>query len=118
MKITTVGIDLAKNVIVVHGVDERGKAVLKTPLKRDQVAPFFANLPACRIGMEACGSAHHWARKLESFGCNSHTDDIRWAFRGTTFSGKETSRRYSAETSFHAPSKRSLWARARKVRMA
>ena len=55
MKITTVGIDLAKNVIVVHGVDERGKAVLRTPLKRDQVAPFFANLPACRIGMEEAG---------------------------------------------------------------
>lgn len=68
MKITTVGIDLAKNVIVVHGVDERGKAVLKKQLRRDQVASFFANLPPCRIGMEACGSAHHWARKLESFG--------------------------------------------------
>ena len=68
MKITTIGIDLAKNVIQVHGVDERGKTVLKKQLKRNQVAPFFANLPPCRIGMEACGSAHHWARKLESFG--------------------------------------------------
>lgn len=68
MKITTVGIDLAKNVIQVHGVDERGKPVLKKALKRDQVAAFFANLPLCRIGMEACGSAHHWARKLASYG--------------------------------------------------
>jgi transposase len=68
MKITTVGIDLAKNVIQVHGVDERGKTVLKKQLKRDQVAAFFANLPPCLIGMEACGSAHHWARKLGSFG--------------------------------------------------
>jgi transposase len=68
MKITSVGIDLAKNVIQVHGVDERGKAVLKKQLKRDQVASFFANLPPCLIGMEACGSAHHWARKLQSFG--------------------------------------------------
>ncbi len=68
MKITTVGIDLAKNVFQVHGVDERGKAVLKKPLKREQVAPFFANLPPCLIGMEACGSAHHWARKREAFG--------------------------------------------------
>ena len=68
MKITTIGIDLAKNVIQVHGVDERGKAVLKKQLKRDQVASFFANLPPCLIGMEACGSAHHWARKLEAFG--------------------------------------------------
>jgi transposase len=68
MKITTVGIDLAKNVFQAHGVDERGKAVLRKPLKREQVAPFFANLPPCLIGMEACGSAHHWARKLEAFG--------------------------------------------------
>ena len=68
MKVKTVGIDLAKNVLQVHGVDERGRAVLKKQLKRDQMAAFFANLPACLIGMEACGSAHHWARKLQSFG--------------------------------------------------
>jgi transposase len=68
MKITTIGIDLAKNVIQVHGVDERGKTVLKKPFKRNQVAAFFANLPPCLIGMEACAGAHHWARKLEAFG--------------------------------------------------
>ena len=68
MKITTVGIDLAKNVIQVHGMDGRGKAVLKKQIKRAQVASFFANLAPCLIGMEACGSAHHWARKLESLG--------------------------------------------------
>ena len=68
MKVTTVGIDLAKNVLQVHGVDGRGKTVLRKQLKRDQVAAFFANLPPCLIGMEACGSAHHWARKLQSFG--------------------------------------------------
>lgn len=68
MKITTVGIDLAKNVFQVHGVDERGKAVLKKQLRRDQMATFFVNLPPCLIGMEACGSAHHWARKLQGMG--------------------------------------------------
>jgi transposase len=68
MKVTTIGIDLAKNVIQVHGVDERGKAVLRKQLKRVQVAAFFANLPPCLIGMEACASAHHWARKLETLG--------------------------------------------------
>ena len=68
MKITTVGIDLAKNVFQIHAVDERGKTVLKKQLKRGQVAEFFANLPVCLIGMEACGSAHHWARKLAGFG--------------------------------------------------
>ena len=68
MKITTIGIDLAKNVIQVHGVNEHGKAALKKQLKRDQVLPYFANLAACVIGMEACGSAHYWARKLQAFG--------------------------------------------------
>lgn len=68
MKITTVGIDLAKNVFQVHGVDERGKAVLKKQLRRDQMATFFVNLPPCLIGMEACSSAHHWARKLQGMG--------------------------------------------------
>ena len=68
MMITTIGIDLAKNVIQVHGVNEHGKAALKKQLKRDQVLPYFANLAACVIGMEACGSAHYWARKLQAFG--------------------------------------------------
>ncbi|MBT2326820.1 IS110 family transposase [Variovorax paradoxus] len=68
MKITTVGIDLAKKVFQVHGVDERGKDMLKKQLKREQMATFFATLPTCLIGMEACGSAHHWARKLQSMG--------------------------------------------------
>ena len=68
MEITTIGLDLAKNVFQVHGVNERGKAVLRKQLKRDQVAPFFANLPPCLIGIEACASAHHWARKLHALG--------------------------------------------------
>ena len=68
MKITTVGIDLAKNVFQVHGVDERGQAVLRRQLKRKDVLSFFANLEPCLIGMEACGSAHYWARKLSEFG--------------------------------------------------
>jgi transposase len=68
MEITTIGLDLAKNVFQVHGVNERGKAVLRKQLKRDQVAPFFANLPPCLIGIEACASAHHWARKLQALG--------------------------------------------------
>jgi len=68
MKATTIGIDLAKNVLQVHGVDERGNAVVRKQLKRDQVLPFFGNLVACRIGMEACGGAHYWARKLEKLG--------------------------------------------------
>jgi transposase len=68
MQITPVGLDLAKNVFQVHGVDARGKAVLRKQLRRDQVAAFFANLPSCLVGMEACGGAHHWARKLQALG--------------------------------------------------
>jgi len=68
MKITTIGLDLAKNVIQVHGVDEQGKAVLRKQLKRHQMTLFFTNLPACLVGMEACSSAHHWARQLERLG--------------------------------------------------
>lgn len=68
MKVSTVGIDLAKNVFQLHGVNEFGKTVIKKQLRRDQMAVFFVNLPACLIGMEACGRAHHWARKLQGFG--------------------------------------------------
>jgi transposase len=68
MQIATIGIDLAKAVFQVHGVDAHGKTVMKKQLKRTQVAEFFANLSPCLIGMEACGSAHYWARKLQGFG--------------------------------------------------
>jgi len=68
MNVTTVGIDLAKSVFQVHGVDARGKAVLRRQLRREQVAAFFVNLPPCLIGMEACASAHYWGRTLERFG--------------------------------------------------
>jgi transposase len=68
MEIATVGIDLAKNVFQVHGINSHGKVELRKQLKRDQMAAFFVNLPVCLIGIEACGSAHHWARKLQSMG--------------------------------------------------
>lgn len=68
MKVTTVGLDIAKRVFQVHGADEQGAVVLRRRLQRDEVAPFFANLPACRVGLEACGGAHYWARRLSGFG--------------------------------------------------
>ena len=55
MKVTTIGLDLAKSVFQVHGVDERGRVVLRKTLKRAQVVTFFATLPSCQVGMEACG---------------------------------------------------------------
>ena len=64
MQVTTVGLDIAKNVFQVHGVDRRGKAVLRKRLARGKVLGFFATLPRCLIGLEACGGAHYWAREL------------------------------------------------------
>jgi len=68
MKITTVGLDLAKSVFQVHGVDECGHRVLGKKLRRDQVVEFFARLEPCLVGMEACGGAHYWAGKLQGLG--------------------------------------------------
>ena len=69
MAIVTVGIDLAKNVFAVHGVDEAGKAALVRPdVSRGKLLELKANLSPCLIGMEACSGAHHWAREFAKFG--------------------------------------------------
>jgi len=68
MQVTTIGLDIAKSVFQVHGVDDRGRVALARRLARGKVLAFFANLPRCRIGLEACGGAHHWARELRALG--------------------------------------------------
>ena len=69
MNIITIGIDLAKNIFTVHGVNESGKAELVKPkVPRDQLLPLIANLPPCLICMEACSGAHHWARLFMQYG--------------------------------------------------
>ena len=68
MQVITFGIDLAKNVFQIHGVDAAGHAVVKKQLKRNQVLPYFVNVAPATIGMEACSSAHYWARKLQAMG--------------------------------------------------
>lgn len=68
MDIKTVGIDLAKNIFQLHGADQAGKMVLRKRLSREKLAECIANLPPCLIGMEACGSAHYWARKFQEMG--------------------------------------------------
>src|SRR5215831_16722785 len=68
MKVTTIGIDLAKQVFQVHGVDGQGKAVLRKRLSRSELARFMMNLSPCLVGMEACGGANYWSRKFQSFG--------------------------------------------------
>ena len=64
MQLTTVGLDLAKHVFQVHGVDAAGEVALKRRLRRGQMIAFFAGLKPCLVGMEACATAHFWARQL------------------------------------------------------
>src|SRR3974377_1579569 len=66
--ISTIGLDIAKSVFQVHGVDAAGQVVVRRQLKRRQVLAFFAKLPPCLIGIEACASSHHWARCLKALG--------------------------------------------------
>lgn len=68
MTITTIGLDLAKSVFQAHGIDESGAAVLVKKLHRKQMLPFFSKLSPCLIGVEACGTAHYWARTLAAMG--------------------------------------------------
>ena len=67
-EVTTIGIDLAKNVFQVHAVDEAGCVIERRQLRRSQVLPFFAKQPRCLVGMEACATAHHWAREITALG--------------------------------------------------
>lgn len=60
--------DLAKSVFQVHGIDAAGQAVVRKSLRRAQMLPFFAKLPPCLVGIEACGTSHHWARELIKLG--------------------------------------------------
>jgi transposase len=66
--ITTIGLDIAKSVFQVHGVDAQGNVVLRRQLKRRYVLAFFQKLPSCLIGIEACASSHHWSRELQALG--------------------------------------------------
>jgi len=62
--VTTIGLDIAKSVFQVHGVDAAGQVVIRRQLKRRYVLAFFQKLPPCLIGIEGCASAHHWSREL------------------------------------------------------
>ncbi len=67
-EITTIGIDIAKNVFQIHGVDAAGEIVIRRQLRRRQVLSFFRKQPSCLVGMEACATAHHWAREITALG--------------------------------------------------
>jgi transposase len=66
--ITTIGLDIAKSVFQVHGIDAAGEVVIRRQLKRRSVLAFFQKLPPCLVGIEACASSHHWSRELQALG--------------------------------------------------
>jgi transposase len=68
MEITTIGLDLAKSIFQVHGISAAGEVIVRKALRRGQMLPFFAKLPPCLVGIEACGTSHHWARELTRLG--------------------------------------------------
>ncbi len=68
MKVSTVGLDLAKNVFQGHAIDVSGDVIVRRSLRRRQVTPFFGKLEPCLVGMEACGTSHFWARELSALG--------------------------------------------------
>ncbi len=83
--ITTIGLDIAKSVFQVHGVDAAGQAVMRRQLKRRYVLKFFEKLPPCLVGIEACTSSHHWSRRLQfaalhmsQFGPELTSRDVRY----------------------------------------
>ena len=72
--ISTIGLDIAKSVFQVHGVDAAGQVVLRRQLRRRYVLAFFQKLPPCLVGIEACASSHHWSRELQAFGTYGAVD--------------------------------------------
>ena len=66
--VTTIGLDIAKSVFQVHGIDAAGKVAIRKQLRRARVLPFFSKLPPCLVGIEACASSHYWARELTALG--------------------------------------------------
>ena len=77
MKVTTLGIDLAKSIFQLHGVDEQGKVVFQKRVSRSKLLETVAQLPPCLIGMEACASAQYWAREFQKLGRT--WNDIAWS---------------------------------------
>lgn len=67
-EVVTVGLDIAKSVFQVHGVDAAGEVIVRRQIRRAQLLEYFAKLPACLVGIEACASAHNWARELGALG--------------------------------------------------
>ena len=100
-KITTIGVDLAKHVFHVVGCDRHGKVLLRKVLRRGQVRGYFANLPACVVGMEGCAGSHFWARELRGLGHEVRlipAQHVKAYVKGQTY--QDTSLRYSKSRVF------------------
>ena len=69
--VTTIGLDIAKSVFQVHGVDAAGQVLIRRQLKRRAVLAFFQKLPVCLVGIEACASSHYWSRELQALGMSA-----------------------------------------------
>ena len=84
--ITTIGLDIAKSVFQVHGIDAEGKVVIRRQLKRRYVLAFFQKLASCLVGIEACASSHHWSRELQGARAHGAPDasGLREALRQAT----------------------------------
>jgi hypothetical protein len=82
--VSVVGLDLAKNVFQVHALDEKGNVIVRRSLRRSAVLKFFGALPRCLVGMEACASAHHWARELSVMGHDVRLMPPHYVKRGKT----------------------------------
>ena len=67
-EVSTIGLDIAKAVFQVHGIDEAGTVLIRKRISRTKMIEFFTDLPSCLVGIEACPSAHHWGRELQALG--------------------------------------------------
>ncbi len=95
MEVTTIGLDIAKNVFQVHGVDCAGDVVIRRQLRRRQLLPFFKKLPpGCLVGIEACATAHHWGRQL--IGLGHEVDRVHRLRRELCLCGRRVSGRNPA----------------------
>jgi transposase len=92
--VTTIGLDIAKSVFQVHGIDAEGNVLIRRRLKRRYVLAFFAKLPPCLVGIEACATSHHWSRELKVLGQGFRLDqmDLRSIVSYVSWRNKEAER--------------------------
>src|SRR5258707_13764486 len=88
MQITTIGLDIAKNVFQVHGIDAAEKVIARKQLRRGQVMAFFEALAPCLVGMEACATSHHWARELTKLGHEVRLMPVSDSRNGRSWNGR------------------------------